>query len=207
MLWIVVRGEDDHIVPRILKTNCSIDDEPFCSTWGIREAIESRYQFLCPRSSNHRAEETCCRITHQFQGLDEWCQYAACDRNFVPVPWFVTVREWTRLVELTVIVVFIVLPIQLVSWNGWLNLLRIGHYGWTTITCIRFAPQSISKLYSLQHLDLTSHRDFQLLPELLASLTVLKITCQNRTLPQLSHPIHLKEFIFQRTPLIKLCGA
>ncbi|XP_039166900.1 putative adenylate cyclase regulatory protein [Eucalyptus grandis] len=53
-------------------------------------------------------------------------------------------------------------------------------------------PQTISKLPSLQHLKLTSCDNFRSLPELPTCLTVLEISCQHHTLPQLSHLIHLK---------------
>ncbi|XP_048141445.1 disease resistance protein RPV1-like [Rhodamnia argentea] len=54
-------------------------------------------------------------------------------------------------------------------------------------------PQSISKLPSLQHLDLMLCDNLQSLPEISPCLTSLKFTCQHQPLPQLSHLIHLKK--------------
>ncbi|KAK3435023.1 hypothetical protein EUGRSUZ_D02405 [Eucalyptus grandis] len=55
-------------------------------------------------------------------------------------------------------------------------------------------PQTISKLPSLQQLELRSCDNLQSLLDLPVSLTVLGVTCQHCTLPQLSHLVHLKEF-------------
>ncbi|XP_048141455.1 disease resistance protein L6-like [Rhodamnia argentea] len=54
-------------------------------------------------------------------------------------------------------------------------------------------PQSIGKLPSLRRLDLKCCNSLRSLPKLPRSLTVLEVTCQHRTLPRLSHLIHLKE--------------
>ncbi|XP_048134038.1 disease resistance protein L6-like [Rhodamnia argentea] len=68
---------------------------------------------------------------------------------------------------------------------------------------VKSLPQSISKLSSLQHLD-SSNCDLQSLPELPASLTVLRVTCQQHTLPQISYLIHLKEISFHFCNLLEL---
>ncbi|XP_048141444.1 disease resistance protein L6-like [Rhodamnia argentea] len=56
-------------------------------------------------------------------------------------------------------------------------------------------PQSISKLPSLQCLDVRRSDNLRLLPELPACLTFLGVTCRHHTLPQLSHLILLKVLV------------
>lgn len=63
--------------------------------------------------------------------------------------------------------------------------------------------QSIINLPSLQLLSLRRCRNLWSLPQLLARLTDLRVTCQHHTLPQLSHPVHLKVLVLDFCQLLK----
>lgn len=85
-----------------------------------------------------------------------------------------------------------------------LKILRLGKLSyiediWTmreeveeVIECL----DSVTSPSSRQHLDLSNC-------DLPASLSVLEVTCQNHTLPQLSHLIHLKELSIQFCELLE----
>ncbi|KAL3744254.1 hypothetical protein ACJRO7_013502 [Eucalyptus globulus] len=64
-------------------------------------------------------------------------------------------------------------------------------------------PKSMSKLRSLQHLRLIDCHRLQSLPELPGYLTILEVTCQHCTLPQLSHLIHLRELTVSKCKLLE----
>ncbi|KAF8032682.1 hypothetical protein BT93_D1566 [Corymbia citriodora subsp. variegata] len=62
---------------------------------------------------------------------------------------------------------------------------------------------TFDKLSCLEKLEVDRCWKLQSLSELPASLTVLKVTCQHRTFPQLSHLIHLKELIVNYCPSLE----
>ncbi|KAL3743665.1 hypothetical protein ACJRO7_018866 [Eucalyptus globulus] len=62
---------------------------------------------------------------------------------------------------------------------------------------------AFDKLSRLEKLELLDCHMLQSLPELLASLTVLEVTGQHRTFPQLSHLIHLKKLPVKECPLLE----
>ncbi|KAF8031368.1 hypothetical protein BT93_D0533 [Corymbia citriodora subsp. variegata] len=64
-------------------------------------------------------------------------------------------------------------------------------------------PESTSMSSSLQHLLLTDCYELQSLPEFPSYLTVLEVTCHHRTIPQLSHLIHLKEITIYKCKLLE----
>ncbi|XP_056176733.1 disease resistance protein RPV1-like isoform X2 [Syzygium oleosum] len=102
------------------------------------------------------------------------------------------------------------LKILVLSWTGvsgfphtFDKLSRLEKLDLRGCKMLQSLPESISELPSLQHLQLIGCYELQSLPKLPGCLTVLELTCQHRTLPQLSHLIHLKELTVYECKLLE----